>query len=67
MNNTFMTFNYSITISGYMVDMIILSVPRSFIHQTIMAEMKSNEISEEKMPLVSNPSHELLVLPNAEA
>jgi hypothetical protein len=62
-----MTFNYSITISGYMVYMIILSVPQNFIRQTIMAEMKSNKISEEKMPLVSNPSHQFLVIPNAEA
>jgi hypothetical protein len=62
-----MTFNYGITTSGYIVDMIILSVLQSFIHQTIMAEMQSNEISDEKRPLVSNPSHQFSVFPNAEA
>lgn len=62
-----MTFNYGITTSGYVVDTIILSVLESFIHQTIMAEMQSNEISEEKRPLVFNPSHQFSVLPYAEA
>jgi hypothetical protein len=62
-----MTFNYSIITSGYIIDMIILSVLQSFIHQTITAEMQSNKISEEKRTLVSYPSHQFSVLPNAEA